>query len=99
MNNAPPTIITPIPYGISLTVSSVQIIGQNITRRALMFHNRSSSLQLYVAAFPISAGNAGSILIQPGGYSPIFEGNIRATCAWNGAMVSGSGDVTILEWQ
>lgn len=92
------TNITPIVYGISLTTASILIIGQNPTRSALMFHNRSLTLNIEVAAQPIVAGNAGSMIILPGGFSPLFTGIMRATCAWNGHMVSGSGDVTIFEW-
>lgn len=93
-----PTNVTPIIYGVSLTTASITIIGQNLTRSALMFHNRSNTLYLEVAVQPIVAGNPGSMLILPGGFSPVFSGNIRATAAWNGHMVSGSGDVTIFEW-
>jgi hypothetical protein len=92
------TNITPIGTGVALTTASIQIIGANITRNSLMFHNRSQTLYLYVAPAPIIAGNAGSLLIVPAGYSPMFSDKTRATCAWNGAMVSSSGDVTILEW-
>jgi hypothetical protein len=92
------TNITPIGYGIALTTSSIQVIAANITRRGLMFHNRSQTLYLYVAPQPIVAGAAGSLLIVPAGYSPLFSGGSLATCAWNGAMVTSTGDVTILEW-
>jgi hypothetical protein len=92
------TNITPIGTGVSLTTASVQIIAANITRRALMFHNPSQTLYLYVSVQPISAGAAGSLLIVPAGYSPLFAGDSLATCAWNGAMLSGSGAVSVLEW-
>lgn len=92
------TNITPLTYGVALTTASILIIGQNPTRSALMFHNRSQTLYLEVAVQPIVAGAAGSMLILPGGFSPLFTGNMRATAAWNGHMVSGSGDVTIFEW-
>jgi len=93
-----PTNITPICFGIALTTASVVILQPNPTRGALMFHNRSQTLLLEVAAFPIAAGSPGSVLIFPGGYSPVFSGPTRATCGWNGHMISGSGDITIFEW-
>jgi hypothetical protein len=95
----PATLITPLATGVALTTASIQIIGQNPTRKGLMFHNRSATANLYVAVQPLVAGAAGSLLIFAGGYSPLFEGAMIATCAWNGAMVTGSGDVSILEWQ
>lgn len=93
------TAITPLGTGVALTIASVQAIGQNPTRRSLMFHNRSATLSLEIATAPIVAGSAGSILIFPGGWSPVFSGDTGATCAWNAHMVSGTGDVTVLEWQ
>jgi len=93
------TFITPIGSGVALTTVSIQIIGQNPTRRGLLFHNRSQTLSLYIAVSPIAAGAAGSLLLFPGAYSPLFSEGMYATCAWNGAMVSSTGDVSILEWQ
>lgn len=97
-SNSYATNITPIMTGVALTTASVPIVQQNPTRRALMFHNRSTTLYLEVAGQPTVAGAAGSMLIAPGGFSPVFSGDTRATNAWNGHMVSGSGDVTVFEW-
>jgi len=99
MSTGAKTVVTPIGTGVALTTASVSIVGQNLTRRAIMFHNRSLTLNIEIAPAPIVAGNAGSILILAGGFSPVFSDEIRATCAWNGHMVSGTGDVSILEWQ
>jgi hypothetical protein len=93
------TTITPLGTGVALTTVSQQVVGQNPTRRALAFHNRSSTLSIEIAPAPIVAGNAGSILILPGAWSPTFSGDTAASCAWNAHMVSGTGDITILEWQ
>jgi hypothetical protein len=92
------TTITPIGTGVSLTTVSVQVIGQNPTRRALMFHNRGAN-NIEIAPAPIVAGNPGSILILPGSFSPTFSGDTAASCAWNAHMVTSTGDIAILEWQ
>lgn len=97
-SNTYPTNITPIVTGVALTTASIQVVAQNPSRRAIMFHNRSASLSLEVAGAPIVAGQAGSMLIFPGGFSPVFAGDIRATIAFNAHMVTGSGDITIFEW-
>lgn len=93
------TVITPLATGVALTTASIQVIGPNPTRRALLFHNRSLTLNIEIAVSPLAAGAAGSIIILPGSFSPIFSDDIVATCAWNAHMTSNTGDITVLEWQ
>lgn len=96
MSKSTITSIQPLVSGVALTTASIQVIGSNPTRRGLWFHNRSLALNIEVAVQPIVAGAAGSLLILPGSYLQFDD--LLATCAFNGHMVSSTGDVTILEW-
>ncbi len=91
------TLIQPIGAGIALTTASIQVIGQNATRQALWFHNRGTVNNIEIAPAPFVAGNAGSIVLFPGAMVQ-FNFPQAATCAWNAHMVTGTGDISILEW-
>lgn len=89
------TSIQPLGYGVALTTVSILILSSNPTRRGLWFHNRGNN-NIEIAPSPIAAGAAGSLLILPGAFIQ-FDG-LKATCAWNGHMVTSTGDISILEW-
>jgi hypothetical protein len=91
------TIIVPIASGVALTTANIPILAANLTRRGVSFHNRSSSLTVEIAIQPTVAGAVGSIIILPGAWLDFTDAK-RANCGFNGHMVSGSGDITILEW-
>ena len=92
------TMIQPIGSGVALTVASAKAIGENPSRQGLELHNPSASINVYVAPANVvtSPGGAGWFLIFPGA-SKIFDG-LRATCGWNAAMASSTGNISILEW-
>lgn len=92
------TQIQPVGSGVALTVASAVAIGPNPSRAGLLLHNPHASISMYVAPSNVvtSPGGAGWLLIFPGG-DRLFDG-LAATCAWNAAMASSTGNISILEW-
>jgi|SRR5215472_529761 len=92
------TQIQPLGSGVALTVASAQAIGPNPSRKGLWIHNPNPTINIFVAPSNIatSPGGAGWIILFPGAFLQ-FDG-LNATCAWNAAMASATGNVSILEW-
>lgn len=87
------TLITPIGTLVALTTGFISILGQNPSRKALMFHNPNATGNVIV-----QVGTA-QILIFPAGYSPVFSGDTCWTAGASAAMSLGTGNVSVLEWQ
>jgi|SRR5581483_54595 len=92
------TQIQPVGSGAALTTASSQAIGPNPSRRGLILHNPHATISIYVAPANVTTapGGAGWLLIFPGG-DRMFDG-LPATCAWNAAMASSTGNISTLEW-
>lgn len=96
-----PRVSSPIVYPIMLGTTSVQIVGQNLTRAGITFAN-PGTVTVYVCPAldnngnAVSAGGAGSIPIAPGTYFSLVG---QCGCAWNAAAASGSNNpFTVLEF-
>lgn len=93
------TQILPLASGAALTNVASNIIVANPTRGALWLVNPNASITVYVAPLGIttSPGAAGWFPILAGGYLQFNDGT-RATCGWQAAMASSTGNVSLLEW-
>ncbi len=93
------TQILPVGSGAALTVASAVAIGANPSRAALWLHNPNAAINIFVSPSNVvtAPGGAGWFLIFPGGYLMLAEGT-RASCAWNAAMASSTGNISVLEW-
>lgn len=93
------TQIQPLASGASLTIAATQAIGPNPSRSSLWLHNPNASLNVLVAPLGVttSPGGAGWLIIFPGGFIQ-FNAKPRATCGWQAAMASSTGNITVLEW-
>lgn len=93
------TMATAQPVGTAVTVgsASAQAIGQNLSRRGLMFYNASSAYAVWIAPSTAAAviNGAGSFSLSNNQFF-IFD-SLRATTSWN-AISSGSVPLTVFEW-
>jgi hypothetical protein len=96
------TLIQPLGSGVALTTASARAIGENISRTGLWIHNPNASINILVSPASVTTApggatpGAGWLLIFPGAFLQ-FDG-LAAKCAWNAAMVSSTGVVSVLEW-
>lgn len=91
-SRSPNTVITPLGTLVAITTTPIQVVAANVTRRAIMFHNPNSGNLILIC------GTA-QLVILPSAYSPVFSGDVVATCAFQANMVTGTGNISILEWQ
>lgn len=83
---------------------AIQVIGQNVARQSLLFHNPGTN-SVYVAPMlnaqgvsftPSSTSLGGTFEIAAGGYSPLFMGEIQG--AWQAFASTGSNQpLTVME--
>lgn len=93
------TQILPLGYGSALTTAAANVVVPNPTRGALWLINPHATITVYVAPLGVitSPGGAGWVPILAGAMLQ-FQGPTRATCGWQAAMASTTGNVSVLEW-
>jgi hypothetical protein len=84
----------------TLGTSSVQVIGPQQNRTAILFHNPNATASVAVCPAVDTAGNAVVAQIDGGGsYTilPLSEKQIMGTCgcAWNAVASAGASSLTI----